>query len=148
MGLLISACISEKWSFALLNWGSSEATKVNLLPRILRIFLVKFMIVDHPIPAPTLICWQTGSLTLHAEKMLITKSGTEGFDPLTWLTQLWLQCRKITAVAGVICILYKYADPGDITRWMLFQGTGIWKAYPCRASLILFLSEIITQGYH
>ncbi|XP_032925867.1 uncharacterized protein LOC117001554 [Catharus ustulatus] len=87
-GLLISACISEKWSFALLNRGSSEATKVNLLSRILRSLLAQTMAVDHPIAAPTSICWHTGSLRLHVEKMLITRNGTEGFDPLTWLTQL------------------------------------------------------------
>lgn len=65
MRLLISACISEKMSFAPLNQGSYEATKVNLHPRILRNLLVKIMVVDHPVPAPTLICWHTGSLLAH-----------------------------------------------------------------------------------
>lgn len=109
---------------------------------MLRSLSVQIMVVDHPIPAS--IWWHAASLTLHVEKMLITTSGTEGFDPLTWLTQLWLQCRKITAVARAICILYKYVDPGDRSTWMLFQGTGIWKAYPCRVSLILSL----LRNYH
>lgn len=144
MELLISAYISEKRPFALLNRAFSEATNVNLLPRTLRSLSVQIMVVDHPTPAPTSICWHAASLTLHVEKMLITRSGTEGFDPLTWLTQLWLQSRKITAVARVICILYKYADPGDRSTWMLFQGTGIWKVHPCRVSLILSL----LRNYH